>query len=105
MLFSRRYLLLILFSSLVHLICFAFVHAQKASFQGLGDLPGGHRTSKAYGVSPDGFALVGENCTGPYSTDVEPFLWLDSLRINSHTVLPQRLINLGILPVSTQNPG
>jgi probable HAF family extracellular repeat protein len=98
---SKHYLLLLFLSSFLHLTCVTLILAQEASFQGLGDLPGGNTSSRAYGVSPDGFAVVGESCTGPNSTDVEPFLWLDSLRINSHTVLPQRLINLGILPWCT----
>ncbi|MCU7241850.1 MAG: PEP-CTERM sorting domain-containing protein [Microcystis aeruginosa WS75] len=48
--------------------------AQAASFQGLGDLPGGSFESSAYGVSANGSVVVGEgNDTG--ATGTEAFRW------------------------------
>ena len=38
--------------------------AQQASFEGLGDLPGGETRSIAYGVSPDGSVVVGRGSVG-----------------------------------------
>jgi hypothetical protein len=32
-----------------------------AYFRGVGDLPGGPRGSRAYGISPDGSTLVGQS--------------------------------------------
>ncbi len=47
-----------LYPLLALLFCAPALHAQ--SFQGLGDLPGGTFTSRAYGVSADGAVVVGE---------------------------------------------
>jgi len=46
-----------------------------ASFQGLGDLPGGSFFSRANGVSADGAAIVGR---GWSSTGFEAFLWTEA---------------------------
>jgi probable HAF family extracellular repeat protein len=43
-----------------------------ASFQGLGDLPGGQFSSKAYGISADGSVVVGY---GHSSSGIEAFRW------------------------------
>ena len=49
-------------------------HAQ-ASFQGLGDLPGGHYSSTAMDVSPDGSTVVGDST--PLSGG-EAFRWTEA---------------------------
>jgi uncharacterized membrane protein len=91
---AKHYLLLLFLISFIHLTCFTFIHAQEASFQGLGD------GNKVWGVSADGFAVVGENNIYHWFSEGEAFLWLDSLRLDSLTVLPQRMITLGTLPGS-----
>lgn len=50
----------------------------QASFQGLGDLPGGAFNSKAYGVSGDGTVVVGESAS---SWGTEAFRWTAATEI------------------------
>ncbi len=51
--------------------------AQAASFQGLGDLPGGRFSSYASGVSADGSVVVGSSESTAMFT-VEAFRWTQS---------------------------
>lgn len=48
---------------------------ETASFQGLGDIVGGHFRSAANGISPDGTAVVGESRFGTSVSEREAFLW------------------------------
>jgi len=59
-----------------------------ASFQGLGDLPGGHFASMAYGISADGSTVVGRGSTSLYS---EAFRW----------TVETGMVGLGDLPGGT----
>jgi len=61
--------------------------AQTASFQGVGDLPGGTVESAAYAVSADGRTIVGSSVS---SNGVEAFRWRDGV-----------MTGLGSLPGST----
>lgn len=46
--------------------------AQAAWFDGLGHLPGGATSSKAYGISDDGFTVVGQAAS---ASGTEAFRW------------------------------
>jgi probable HAF family extracellular repeat protein len=65
--------------------------AAQASFQGLGDLPGGTFESRAYGVSADGNTVVGYSDSG----SAEAFRWTAASGIHG----------LGFLPVSISANG
>ena len=49
-----------------------------ASFQGLGDLPGGDSYSIALAVSADGTTVVGRSRSTASGTDPEAFRWTES---------------------------
>jgi probable HAF family extracellular repeat protein len=81
---------------LMTLACFLMMTSilfAEASFQGLGDLPGGEFLSAAYGVSEDGTYVVGRGTTEPAPEEYEAlgyraFLWSQS----------GGMVNLGDLP-------
>lgn len=61
------------------LVSFGSAQAQTASFEGLGDLPGGGFWSWALGVSPDGSVIVGAGTPDGRSFPDEAFRWEDGV--------------------------
>ena len=73
------------------LIVGAFHHVEAASFEGLGDLPGGSHGSYPIAISPDGTVVVGQgNSVCPYS----PISCNDAYRWTSAT----GIMSIGDLP-------
>jgi len=74
------FILIFLFTFLLQVVTLA-----QASFQGLGDLPGGSFRSDGRGVSADGLVVVGRSTNADYN---EAFLWTAS----------SGMVGLGVLP-------
>ena len=73
-------------STVAVLICVAMLQAPvgAASFQALGELPGGIFKSQAHAVSPDGSHVVGQSNTGHPPAfgqiETEAFLWTHTVK-------------------------
>jgi probable HAF family extracellular repeat protein len=81
----KKQSILILVAVLFHIYFASVYSALGASFQGLGDLPGGYYDSVAIGVSADGSVVVGISSSNLSS---QAFRWTKSTG----------MVNLGALP-------
>ena len=64
----------------------SFANAQTASFQGIGDLPGGIFDSRAYDISPDGSVVVGRSIDTTAPTSYGGAIVNDPVTIVAHVV-------------------
>ena len=53
-------------------------NAQTATFQGIGDLPGGIFDSRAYDISPDGSVVVGRSLDTTVTASYVAIMWTES---------------------------
>lgn len=76
---GRSLILFLVVSGLcVQSVMLSSVNGQTASFQGIGDLPGGAFDSRAYDISPDGSVVVGRSLDTTATVSYVAIMWTES---------------------------